>query len=157
MTGMRMLRIFLFLLFSFPAFAETLPIVPDQTLTPGVIASTDAEEVCATGADGTYSAQHRHTSVAMKKAVYKNYNINKKGRDFEVDHRVPLALGGADDIKNLWPQEGWKHPSFHDKDKLESYLWREVCKNQTMGLEEAQSLLLGDWTKAYEQVFNQPP
>jgi hypothetical protein len=56
----------------------------------------------------------------MKKAAYAAYNVNMAGRDFEVDHRVPLCIGGADDQANLWPQLGFEHPSFHDKDRLET-------------------------------------
>lgn len=139
------------------AGAENLPIVPDPALTPGIVASTDEREVCATGQQGTYSQQHRQTSEAMKREVYARYRVDKRGREFEVDHRLPLALGGKDDIGNLWPQLGWAHPSFHDKDRLEVYLWRAVCKRHAIPLAEAQAMLLGDWLAAYRKVFGTPP
>jgi hypothetical protein len=140
-----------------PALAETLPVIPDDSLTPGVVASTDQKLVCATGAQGTYSQQHRVTTTAMKAEVYRRYHVEKKGREFEIDHRLPLALGGKDAIENLWPQEGWAHPSFHDKDRLEAYLWRQVCRKHAMALGEAQKMLLGDWRPAYKQVFGEAP
>jgi hypothetical protein len=140
-----------------PAAAETLPLVPDDRLTPGVVASVDQTEVCATGPAGTYSQQHRLTGAAMKATVYRRYAIEKKGREFEIDHRLPLALGGKDDVENLWPQQGWQHPSFHDKDRLEAELWRRVCKAHAMPLKEAQRLLLGDWLAAYRQIFGAAP
>lgn len=139
------------------AFAEDLPIRPDDKLTPGVVASTDEKEVCATGPNGTYSQQHRQTSSAMKKQVYQRYGIDKKSRDFEIDHRLPLALGGKDDVENLWPQEGWKHPSYHDKDKCEVALWKAVCKKHIMALATAQGILLGDWIEGCKQTFGTAP
>ncbi len=142
---------------SVAAFAADLPIRPDDKLTPGIVASSDQKVVCATGPNGTYSHQHRQTSEAMKKEVYDRYHIDKKGRDFEVDHRLPLALGGKDDVENLWPQQGWQHPSFRDKDALEVYLWRAVCKKHVMPLADAQNLLLGDWVAAFKQVFKVSP
>lgn len=156
---MRLCTFFLLaaLLVSLGAWAENVPIRPDHNLTPGIVASTDEEVVCATGPNGSYSQQHRKTTSAMKREVYQRYGIDRKGRSFEIDHRLPLALGGADDVKNLWPQEGWHHPSYHDKDELEQYLWRSVCKKHTMPLRNAQSLLLGDWIVAYKQVFGNVP
>jgi len=139
------------------AWAEELPAVPDPALTPGVVASTDEAEVCAAGPNGTYSQQHRQTTVAMKAEVYRRYNVEPAGRDFEIDHRLPLALGGKDDVLNLWPQRGFEHPSYHDKDKLETYLWRAVCKDHKMHLGDAQSILLGDWIAGFVKFFGEPP
>lgn len=133
--------------------AELLPLRPDPVLTPGVVASSDPAVVCAAT---SYSQAHRTTGAALKRAVYRAYGIVPAGRDFEIDHRLPLALGGADVALNLWPQQGWTHPSFHDKDRLEARLWRLVCRRRTLPLAEAQRLLLGDWTLAYRQVFGVP-
>src|SRR6266699_1110250 len=110
-----------------PAFAEDLQTRPDPERTPGLVASTDQADVCGRVDGLTYSQRHRETTQEMKNAVYAAYGINKAGRDFEVDHRVPLCAGGADDEKNLWPQEGWQHPSFHDKDRLETFVCRAIC------------------------------
>ena len=134
-------------------FAAELPMVPDDALTPGVVASSDPATVCAAK---SYSKAHRATTAATKRAVYRSYGIAPAGRDFEIDHRLPLALGGADAIANLWPQQGWTHPSYHDKDRLEQRLWIMVCKHRAMPLATAQQMLLGDWIQAYRQLFGQP-
>lgn len=139
-----------------PALAETLPLRPDDRLTPGVVASSDPAVVCTTGAE-SYSEEHRKTPEALKAAVYAAYGIDHQGREFEIDHRLPLALGGADVKENLWPQQGWRHPSFHDKDRLESKLWRMVCKDRTMPLKTAQAILLGDWIQGFTKLYGQPP
>ena len=135
--------------------ADAMPPIPDPALTPGAIASSDPAVVCARQ---SYSRQHRQTTYAMKVAVYRRYGIVRAGRDFEVDHRVPLALGGADTLANLWPQEGWFSPSYHDKDRLETRVWLMVCRERTMTLTEGQALFLApDWREGYRQLFGKFP
>ena len=115
------------------------PGMPDPTLTPGVVASTDVKEVCATdGLPGSsYSRQHRLTTREMKRQVLHAYGLSGFFHG-EIDHRVPLCLGGADDVKNLWPQT-----EYRAKDELEAYACREVCAGR-LRLSEAQSWFLGD-------------
>jgi hypothetical protein len=74
-----------------------------------------------------------------------NLSLLHNSGKFEMDHRVPLCIGGADIRENLWPQEGWEHPSYHDKDFLEEAVCRFVCLDRTMTLEEGQAIFLGDW------------
>src|ERR1019366_5961663 len=45
----------------------------------------------------------------------------------EGDHLVPLELGGDNVIANLWPEPAEPHPGFHEKDRVENYLHRQVC------------------------------
>jgi len=143
-----------------PAYAEDLPVVPDPTLTPGVIASTDEAEVCGIVDGKTYSQRHRKTTSAMKAEVFKRYGIQKAGREFEVDHRVELSLGGADELGNLWPEPGnglgvqW---TFHLKDRLEARVWRMVCKEHSMSLADGQAIFLGDWVEGYAKIFGVAP
>ena len=140
-----------------PVLAEELPVRPDNTLTPGVVGSASFADVCGLVRGLTYSQRHRETTQKMKNDAYAAYNVNKAGRDFEVDHRVPLCAGGADDPANLWPQLGWQHPSFHDKDRLEARICRTVCRARDMTLQEGQAIFLGDWIDGFERVYGQPP
>jgi hypothetical protein len=153
-----------------PALAQGLPTVPDDRITPGKPWSTDPAEICSDqagpnetcepshhcGTIGSYSKRHRHTTASEKQAAYDAYGIDRAGRDFEVDHRIPLCPGGGDVAENRWPQEGWQHPSFHDKDRLEAELCRQVCNNG-VSLRAAQQIFLGDWTVGYEQIYGEPP
>jgi hypothetical protein len=104
----------------------------------------------------SYSDRHRHTTKAEKQNAFDAYGVDRTGRDFEVDHRIPLCLGGGDVPENRWPQEGWRHPSFHDKDRLETELCRQVC-DKGVSLRAAQQIFLGDWTVGYEQIYGEPP
>lgn len=130
--------------------------IPDSTLTPGVVASTDAAEVCGIEGGLSYSKRHRQTPAGLKALVRKRYGI-AGGGEWEIDHRVPLALGGADVAYNLWPQPGNGHGAawtFHDKDRLEQFAWERVCKMQRMFLAEAQRMFLApDWRVAYCATF----
>jgi hypothetical protein len=48
--------------------------------------------------------------------------------DYELDHYVPLEIGGHSTVRrNLWPQP-WREARL--KDKLESALNRAVCGNR---------------------------
>jgi len=122
--------------------------IPDPKLTPGVIASTDELEVCGVVDGLTYSKRHRVTPKELKDKVYANYGIKPDGKTYEIDHRLPLALGGADVEQNLWPQNWMGYCGAHAKDKIEVDLWKKVCHEHSMKLAEAQAILLGDyWTR----------
>ena len=89
------------------AVAAGDPTVPDNRLTPGAITTSDPAVVCHVG----YSREHRGYESdrsaydAMRKAVFAAYGVPwSEHNERELDHRVPLALGGADAIANLWPQ-----------------------------------------------------
>lgn len=98
----------------------------DPKLTPGVAATEDTAIICHRS-----TATVRHTTAATKAAVYREYHIaHHRPGEYEVDHLVPLELGGADTLANLWPQPALPHPGFHDKDKLENDLHRAVCSGK---------------------------
>lgn len=142
------------LLAALALYAVEPPVVPDNRLTPGAIATLNTEKVC----QPHYSDTVRKTTPAMKARVFKRYGLtNEPGSDFEVDHRIPLSLGGADLEKNLWPQSystaTW---NAYVKDTLEHYVWRRVCSQKTMTLLEGQRLFEGDWTHAYRQYLGTP-
>ncbi len=47
---------------------------------------------------------------------------------FEVHHLIPLELGGDNLVANLWPETTEPRPGFHERDKVENYLHRQVCE-----------------------------
>lgn len=125
-------------------------LLPDSDVTPGVIRTTDASEICA---PDFRTGPFRKTTASMKNKAYAEYGTERdkgicKG-GCEIDHLVPLELGGLDDLRNLWPQPSQPIPGFHQKDILENYLRHAVCIDKTMALAKAQQLLMGDWYDAY--------
>ncbi len=122
--------------------------LPDRACTPGSVLSTDADAVCRSG----YASSVRDVSQPVKDQVYTEYGINDRSPgQFQVDHLVPLALGGSNDIANLWPQPGSPAPGFSGKDAVENYLQDQVCSGQ-MTLEDAQRSIATNWVTVYNQM-----
>lgn len=155
----------LFLLFALPVASQTLEctscavygkssigsaLLPDKKVTPGAIRTTDSHEICA---KNFRTGPYRKTTASTKKHVYFAYGVEpNKGKckgGCEVDHLIPLELGGLDDIKNLWPQPSQPKPGFHEKDVLENRLHKAVCEGR-ISLVDAQEALRGDWYKALQ-------
>ncbi len=131
--------------------------VPDDSVTPGVVASTDQRDVCATVDGLTYSKRHRATPAELKRSIRERDSCDP--HNSEVDHRLPLSLGGDDVERNLSCQPGpaqgvtW---NYHDKDRLETYAWQSVCRHHTMTLGAAQAMFLApsNWIQRYCEVFS---
>jgi hypothetical protein len=62
----------------------------------------------------------------------------------EVDHFIPLEIGGSNDVKNLWLEAATPTPSFHQKDRFENFEHGQVC-NGTINAAEAQSRMVSNW------------
>lgn len=129
-------------------------LTPDPTLTPGAVCETSTPTICQPG----YSRTQRHTTPEMKKETFRRYHLDPHSDRFEIDHLVPLELGGCDTPENLWPQS-YTTPMWnaHVKDRLEDHLHREVC-NGTISLPDAQRAFLApaDWRDAYRQYLGAP-
>jgi hypothetical protein len=80
--------------------------------------------------------------------VYRRYGLRGSHRfpEWEVDHRVPLELGGSNAMTNLWPEH---HPQA--KDRLENRLSRLVCRGR-ISLRFARRLITTDWLQARQWV-----
>jgi hypothetical protein len=133
-----------------PMYAGALPVaVPTARLTPGAARSATREEVCA----GNHE-KNRAVPVSLRRRVFEIYGIS--GADpkaYEVDYLITPALGGADDIRNLWPQSYsatiW---NAHVKDALEDRLHDLVCRGD-LDLAAAQRDISTDWIAAYKKYF----
>jgi hypothetical protein len=119
--------------------------VPDPALTPGEMDPTLA---CISNSD-----RPRNVTNSKKNAILAAYGYpaSTKKSSGEFDHWFPHWMGGSDTAKNIWfePHAG-KFGSF-TKDKVESRLWRAVCVNKTMTLDQAKAVYLKGWTKLVPQ------
>jgi hypothetical protein len=115
---------------------------PDHDCTPGAAMGITVEEICTTGTKG-----RRDVTTAMRKQIYASYGFlyPQPSGAFEVDHFIPLELGGSNDIANLWPEAANPTPGFHQKDCVEDYLHAQVCKTKSMTLADAQRAIVSDW------------
>jgi hypothetical protein len=86
------------------------------------------------------------------------YGYTEPTRSFELDHLVPLELGGAPSaVANLWP-EPWERSGLvgagwgaETKDQFENYLHRAVCAHRLL-LADAQRQMAVHWIAAAQQV-----
>jgi hypothetical protein len=119
--------------------------VPDPALTPGEM---DSSLVCESNSD-----RPRKVSMSEKNAILASYgyaaDTNKATGEF--DHWLPHWMGGSDGPKNIWfePHAG-KFGSLV-KDKVELLLWRDVCVDKTMTLDQAKAAYLKGWTSLVPQ------
>lgn len=92
----------------------------------------------------------------MKKHVCAEYQVKPcpLAEKMEIDHLLPLELGGLDDERNLWVQMA---PEFHWKDALENKLKHLVCIDKTLDLATAQKAIMVDWPSAYEKYVGPLP
>lgn len=129
---------------------------PDPKHTPGdVFPDATADDVCTPG----WAKEHRHVTEADRARVYAEYPDSKRtcacagGVDAnccEVDHLIPLELGGSNDIKNLWPEPTDPRPGDLEKDSLENDLHERVCKGE-MSLADAQKCIASDWVDCWKK------
>jgi hypothetical protein len=129
--------------------SHSFPIYPDPVLTPGDVLTTDTRIICVPG----YSASVRDVSESLKEGVYLEYGIiAHPAGSMEIDHFVPLSIGGSNEKSNLWPERYNMTLGAREKDKVENYLHREVCGGR-MSIEDAQERIRSDWVAVYEGVY----
>jgi len=106
--------------------------LPNPRLTPGLARSLGKQQICTT----KWGLDHRFVTQKMKKQICLAYGIKSgcPGPEWALDHLIPRELGGADDIKNIWPQH---IVEARQKDKIENELHREFCAG-SITLEQAQ-------------------
>ncbi|MFZ0814294.1 MAG: hypothetical protein WAM78_02180 [Candidatus Sulfotelmatobacter sp.] len=124
---------------------------PDLRLTPGAIVPVTQREVCGEEAAKTTPV----VPVSMRRKVFEMYGVTPPQPDaYEVDYLITPELGGATDIRNLWPEPYantvW---NAHVKDQLEDLLREKVCRGD-LDLTTAQHDISTDWIAAYRKYFH---
>lgn len=126
---------------SYHALAGDLP------LNPAVTQATIASTICQTGWTRTMRP-YVSTMKTIKAEMLAAFGepIEHRNR-YELDHKIPLALGGAViDRRNLTLQP---FDEAREKDAIEVCLSSLVCQGK-IDLEDAQSAIWEDWRKAGE-------
>ncbi len=130
--------------------------LPDPNCTPGAENPTVTLDVLHNTAFRTGCIRDCATTESQKHVTYGWYGLatppNNTGNNqtCELDHLVPLELGGADTLDNIWPQCGPDGVSlnnryFKQKDLVENYLTAQV-KSGAMDMETARHRIAADWT-----------
>jgi hypothetical protein len=123
--------------------------VPDSRLTPGATLVATRQAVCTEA-----NTKNKAVPVALQRKVFEAYGISgAEPREYELDYLITPALGGADDIHNLWPQSYSATEWNADvKDALEDRLRQMVCDG-SLDLPEAQREIAVNWIAAYKKYF----
>jgi hypothetical protein len=124
--------------------------IPNSSLTPGVTVFVDQRNVCSWSAP-----KNRTVPASLQRQVLEEYGVGRaEARAYEVDYLITPALGGADDIRNLWPQSYsstvW---NARVKDELEDRLRDMVCAGE-LDLATAQREISSNWIAAYKKYFH---
>ena len=134
--------------------ATEYSIVPDPTLTPGAVRTTDPVEIC------THSTREfRHWSRETDDRILIEYGLPPGPHpEVEIDHLIPLGVGGADEDRNKWPEPRRAvEPTWNAeaKDRLEMKLYKMICAGDIDPVEE-QAAFTDDWTDAYRKIRLRP-
>ena len=128
--------------------------LPDPKITPGAINEMVTQAnirgtICRKGWTRTIRPPVSYTN-RLKRQLMRKYGVGSRdARDFELDHLIPLELGGApDDPANLWPQPRTGTWTAELKDDLERTLNRRACEGR-VSLAQAQQAIRTDWIAAY--------
>lgn len=105
------------------------PIHPQDSVTTGALCDHPDSRRYAEGI--AYCS--RNVDSGTKKEIIRNYDATFKYKiqtmsrgDFKIDHLIPLCMGGANSVNNLWPQ----HKSVYTiTDPLEA----ELCQKMSDG------------------------
>lgn len=130
-----------------PCLTRDHGLLPDRSCTPGAIdpAVTQANigaTICRAGYTSTVRPPEAQTEAFkwnVAEPAYGQHDVSG-----ELDHLIPLELGGDNDAKNLWVEAG---PIPNTKDAVENALNQAVCSGQVT-LRTAQREIARNWLKA---------
>jgi hypothetical protein len=132
---------------------------PDAACTPGAVDGTVTQSdlgrtVCRPGGDTAAVRPPEPVTEPFKLSDLRAYDRGGPTGAYELDHLVPLELGGSSDTRNLWPEpDDRPAPGVaNSKDLMESALHALVCAvgpcHPSVPLALAQRLIAADWTTA---------
>ncbi len=124
--------------------------IPNLQITPGAVrAGLTKQKICSI----KWGKDERHVTDAMKQEVFALYGytgyddprcVPAGKRTCEIDHLISREVGGADEVKNLWPQAYGTSPwNAVLKDRLENRLHNEMCAGR-ITLKVARAILVND-------------
>ena len=139
-----------------PAWSQNT--LPDFATTPGAInpdvtQANIGDTICVRGWTRLVRPPFEYTEAIKRQLVRNSGYLDHRLSHYELDHLVPLELGGApSDVRNLWIElrdapDGW---GADRKDELEGSLNHLVCDGQ-LTLAAAQREIAVNWIAAYRR------
>jgi len=135
------------------ACAVALPAIaaaqlPNNYYTPGKAEKVDIKQLCA----ATFDASAKPISDWQKNETLTRYGVRPEKFSGELEHLIPVSLGGTNDPDNLYPFHGQGEYTLEAKQRLAAKLHELVCDGK-ISLKQAQEIFKKDWTKGYKQYL----
>ena len=127
--------------------------VPVEALNPDVRPETIDQTICLPGYAASVRPATTYTNGVKHKLLREAGTDTADASKYELDHVIPLALGGHPrNLRNLALQPWDGDDGAKKKDRLEKQLQRAVCARQ-IGLREARASIYWDWQGTYVRFF----
>jgi Protein of unknown function (DUF3761) len=130
--------------------------LPDRRCSPAGYYKLLTKKVICSSAFHTSAI--RDVPQSEKFAVEREYGMAATyyGYSIEIDHIVPLELGGSNSIANLFPEPGKGSANYHFKDQAENRAKEWVCEGR-LSLVVARRGFATNWEKLYRRLFGYGP
>jgi hypothetical protein len=127
---------------------------PRGTVNGDVTQADIQQTICVPGWTATVRPSTSYTNGVKAKLLRERGLPQSDSAKYELDHVIPLALGGHPrKLENLWLQPWDGEWSARVKDRLEVKLKAMVC-NGEITLERARRAIATDWIAAYKNYVN---
>jgi hypothetical protein len=164
MPCMRLASLSALWLVIFASQARSQGPLPDPKLTPGAVnpdvtQQTIETTICVRGWTRLVRPPESYSEPLKREQIAEYGYSDRRLRDYEEDHLIPLELGGAPtDPRNLWPEphEASGDWGSYAKDRLESRLNDLVCSG-ALPLETARAAIAANWIDAYRRYIGPVP
>jgi len=164
MPSMRLASLCALWLVVFACQARSQSPLPDPEITPGAVnpdvtQQTIETTICVRGWTRLVRPPESYTEPLKHEQIAEYGYSDRRLRDYEEDHLIPLELGGAPtDPRNLWPEphEAPGDWGSYAKDRLESRLNDLVCSG-ALPLETARAAIATNWIDAYRRYIGSVP
>ena len=121
--------------------------LPNNFHTPGKADKVDVKQLCAAG-----DASGKPVADWQKNEALTRYGVRPETFSGDLEHLVPVALGGTNDPDNLYPFHAQGEYTLEAKQRLAAKLRELVCDGK-ISLKQAQDVFKKDWTKGYKQYL----
>ena len=118
--------------------------LPKSYNTPGATVKAGHAQICA----ADFATSVKPVAGWQRTTALERYGLRPESFSGELDHLVPVSLGGSNDPDNLWPFHANGSFTLDAKNALAAKLRDQVCAGK-LSLKEAQDAFKKDWTKAY--------
>jgi len=133
------------------ATSGNLPAVPTEALNPDVRQETIQQTICVPGYTASVRPSTSYATGVKAKLLRERAQDVSAASSYELDHKVPLALGGHPRNRSNLELQLWEGKAgAMKKDRLERRLQVLVCRGK-VGLRAAQHAMYFDWQPAYRE------